>query len=161
MSARIPLSRGMFALVDEADAERVLTQGRWFAQPHRRTFYARRNLRRPDGSRGVLGMHTLLTGWPLVDHVNGDGLDNRRVNLRQATNAQNCANKPMHRNNVSGFKGVSPHGSGWRATITAAGRRISLGTYADPRSAARAYDAAALHYFGEFARPNFPQEIPA
>lgn len=109
-------------------------------------------------------MHGFLTGWPRVDHINGDGLDNRRSNLREANAAQNAANAGLRSDSVSGFKGVYPNTAGglpWKAEIRANGKRRYLGIFGDPATAARAYDAAAREAFGEFARLNFPQENAA
>jgi hypothetical protein len=154
----VPLSRGLVAIVDVEDYGRVAAQGAWHAVPNHRTFYARRNIRKPDGQRTAIALHTFLTGWLLVDHANGDGLDNRRENLRQATGLQNHANKRGYSNNTSGFKGVTWHErlGCWRARIGVAGRKLSLGLHETPEAAARAYDAAAIHHFGEFAALNFP-----
>ena len=93
-----------------------------------------------------------------IDHIDGDGLNNRRANLRHCTNQENCRNQGLARNNRSGFKGVSwyPNSGKWVATIWDGKRKVFLGYYADPVEAARAYDAKARELFGEFARPNFP-----
>lgn len=158
MSVEIPLTQGQFAIVDDEDAELVLAQGRWFAKRDGRTFYAGRKTRRVGGGQATLHLHTLLTGWPLVDHVNGDGLDNRRANLRPATKVENSRNRRLQSNNRSGFRGVSwiTAKRRWRASICVQGRRIYLGHYTTPEAAAAAYDAAAREHFGEFARLNFP-----
>lgn len=89
----------------------------------------------------------------IVDHVNGDGLDNRRSNLRLATHGQNMANSKMRSNNTSGFKGVSlDRQSGkWRAQIQHNKKRILLGCFDDPELAHKAYCEAAIKYHGEFA----------
>jgi len=163
MTLEIPLSRGLVALVDIDDYEQIVTAGKWYAFPHHNTSYARRCYRR-DGKNLHIAMHTFITGWGFVDHVNRNGLDNRRSNLRPATAAQNQMNRGIPRNNTTGFKGVYRDRLNrlkWRARIQADGRRIGLGTFATPLEAALAYDAAALHYYAEFARPNFPQEIGA
>jgi hypothetical protein len=157
--ARIPLTRGLTALVDDADAPAVLAAGAWFALPEGRTHYAARNYMREDGQRRVIRLHTFLTGWPRVDHRNGDGLDNRRDNLRPATYPQNNRNARRRSDNTSGYKGVSWRGdrSLWVARIWLGGRKLHLGYFSDPAEAARAYDAAAREHFGAYARPNFPE----
>ena len=157
----IPLSRGMVSIVDDEDYETVVAAGPWYACPSRNTFYAHRNTPRPGGGRTTQQMHTLLTGWPLADHANGNGLDNRRENLRPATSSQNAMNRATPSDNTSGFKGISRSGLKWRAYVGVSGRQTYLGSFTTPEEAARAYDAAALHHYGEFARPNFPQEVSA
>ncbi|MCO6011461.1 HNH endonuclease [Actinoallomurus purpureus] len=156
---KIPLSRGLVALVDDEDYDRVVTVGKWYANPSDRTFYARKNFWR-DGRCTSIRMHNLITGWPYVDHINGNGLDNRRANLRPATQAQNAKNRRRRSDNTSGFKGVSRHRDRrrWAAAIYIAGRRRHLGLFNDPTDAAKAYDAAASKAFGEFAHLNFPKE---
>jgi len=156
----IPLTRGLVALVDAADFDLVIAAGPWYAHPDRNTFYARTSYRR-DGKKRLVSMHTLVTGWGFVDHINGDGLDNRRLNLRPADNSKNQMNRGVPSNNTSGFKGVSRNDLRWQAQISVAGRRIHLGMFATPLEAAHAYDEAALYYFAEFARPNFPQSVSA
>lgn len=102
-------------------------------------------------------LHRLILGVTdpkiLVDHKNGDALDNRRNNIRIATTAQNCANKRQTKSRT-GFKGVSisKHGTSFRAQI---GReRIYLGMFPTAELAAEAYNKAAILYFGEFAYLN-------
>lgn len=158
MTAEIPLTQGLVTLVDQDDASTVLGQGKWYAHRNRHVIYALRMARRPDGSRYTLALHTFLTGWPLVDHINGDGLDNRRGNLRPATDAGNRRNARLRTDNTSGFKGVYWYKSRekWRAKIYVDGQGKCLGYHATPEEAARAYDAAARELHGEFARLNFP-----
>ena len=155
----IVLSNGDVALVDAADYDRVMNAaGTWYATPNRHTIYAGRKVRRPDGRQTTQLLHRFLTGdaWRQVDHINGDGLDNRRSNLRLATHAQNMRNRREQTNNSSGFRGVSRHNRRWRASISVGNKDRHLGYYDDPIEAARAYDAAALELSGEFARLNFP-----
>ena len=157
----IPLSRGLVALVDDDDYDRVTAVGKWYANPNHRTFYARKNFWRQGRYIAVL-MHSLITGWPSPDHVNGNGLDNQRHNLRPATSSQNSQNRRMRSDNTSGFKGVYLRDRGrWVASIWTAGKNRHLGLFATPEDAARAYDAAAAEIFGEFARLNFPKEQSA
>lgn len=92
----------------------------------------------------------------LVDHRNGNGLDNRRCNLRTASNSQNQRNKRGGSGGSSRFKGVTwrERGQKWEAQIHTGGRWLYLGQFQDERDAALAYNAAALAEFGEFARMN-------
>jgi hypothetical protein len=125
----------------------------------------------------LIYMHRLVAGTPAgmeTDHINGDGLDNRRANLRPATPSQNRANtgkprRPDGSRPSSRFKGVSWHrGRGkWVAKLairdaaTGERRYLNLGRYESEEAAARAYDAAAVAQWGAFARPNFPMEASA
>lgn len=158
MSARIALNGGRFALVDECDVP-LVREYKWRL--------VRGSKRQDDGLwyaiaswgswRPDIKMHTLITGWGLTDHINGDGLDNRRCNLRQATRSQNMWNRRKHRGR-SRYKGVTWHGQRlrWQARIKLAGREKSLGLYGREIDAALAYDAAARALFGDFAALNFP-----
>ncbi len=152
----VPLTRGVRALVDLDDYERVVAAGPWFAHPDGRTTYAVRHVRVRRGFHTTEKMHKFLTGWPMTDHRNGDGLDNRRANLRPATRSQNNANAQKRSNNKSGFKGVHWDGRKWQAGIRLDGRQRYLGRFDLVEDAARAYDTAACALFGEFARLNFP-----
>lgn len=154
----VPLTQGFVAVVDADDYERVMTAGTWQARPSARSAYAQRTIYFPGGRR-TLGLHTFLTGWARVDHRNGDGLDNRRKNLREATAKQNSANRQLNLNSATGFKGVGLDRGRWRARIQVDGRLQHLGSFDTPEEAAHAYDAAALELFGEFARPNFTGAI--
>jgi hypothetical protein len=159
--AEIPLTRGLVAIVDAEDAAQVLDMGRWYADVKPHTTYAAKGIRRGGpggGPQDTVYMHQVIAGARLVDHINSDGLDNRRVNLRPATNRQNQQNTRRRSDNTSGYKGVHWHAlrGRWRAEITTDSRRIHLGLFDDPIQAARAYDEAANRYFGEFARVNFP-----
>jgi len=107
-------------------------------------------------SRQILG---LTPGDPRqADHRNHDTLDNRRENLRVATRSENCRNRMRRVDNRSGFKGVSwnRERGQWRAQIWTGSTNKLLGTFADPVSAAKAYDEAACERHGEFALLNFP-----
>jgi hypothetical protein len=150
----IPLTRGKFALVDEADYV-WLSQRKWCAHKQIRKgvvyWYVIAATKKPKPY-----MHRLIVGasrGQLVDHKNGDGLDNRRENLRVATRAQNAMNRQPTRGRVVA-KGVNQVGERWYAAITVRGRRKHLGSFASERAAAQAYDDAAKKHFGEFARVN-------
>jgi hypothetical protein len=157
-------------LIDDEDATMV-ARYKWHLLTKRTRSYAATNLpdgpRHPDGRRNrrKLLMHNLLCPPPPgreTDHKNGDGLDNRRHNLRTATRTQNNANQGKRPNATSAYKGVSrkahAHSRPWVAAIKHAGHAHHLGYYPTPEHAARAYDAAARELFGEYARPNFTEE---
>lgn len=155
----IPLTQGKVAIVDAADYD-WLMQWKWCAYYHRGVWYAMRAICKPTGSHQCVHMHRAILNAPRhlqVDHINGDGLDNTRQNLRLCTNQQNSQNQGIAGNNTSGFKGVSYNKANrkWVAYIKLDGRRIHLGSFSSPQEAARAYDRKALELFGEFARPNF------
>jgi hypothetical protein len=127
----------------------------WYAHKKGKTFYAERSEQIAGGQRTV-SMHSLLTGYPRTDHIDGDGLNNHRANLRAASNAQNLHNQGVNTKNTSGFKGVSYYSRNgkWQAKIRVNGIKRHLGHFLTPEDAARAYDKAALELFGEFARSN-------
>lgn len=95
----------------------------------------------------------------ILDHINGDRSDNRIENLRPATQSQNLANAKKYKKSSSSYKGVAWHNRDkkWCANIKIEDKLKHLGYFTDEIEAAKAYDKAALELFGEFARPNFPQ----
>jgi len=95
-----------------------------------------------------------------VDHINGNPLDNRKSNLRICTHAENSNNTGPRKNNTSGYKGVywAKRNKRWLAQITHNGKQVYIGHYKDKEEAARAYDAKAKEFQGEFAYLNFPDE---
>jgi hypothetical protein len=145
---RIPLTQGKWAIVDAIDAPRVLPF-RWHAHRRGKVFYAARAI-----GRAKCYMHAFLCGVSSVDHRDGDGLNNRRSNLRPCTDSQNQANAPIRSDNTSGFKGVSFTRGKWRAFIRFHKKRFFLGCFESPQAAAAAYDQAAQRLFGEFAATN-------
>lgn len=109
---------------------------------------------------GPLAWLYMTGSWPghLVDHRNGKRDDDRWRNLRRATYEKNAQNSARHRDNLSGFKGVSLHMTGkWRARIRLNGREKSLGLFDTPESASLAYEAAARASYGEFYRAPNPE----
>lgn len=149
---RISLTQGQTAVVDLVDWPAV-SQYRWCADKRKYTFYAK-----ADG--GKTRLHKLLAPGKEIDHKDGDGLNNRRSNLRDVSGSQNQANRRVSSNNKTGFKGVRKNirDGRFRARIKIHGNRLSLGTYETPEQAAHAYDTAAKELHGEFARLNFPNE---
>lgn len=148
----IPLTRGLEAIVDAADYER-LAAVKWYAQPAHSGHYAKRHVQ-SGGVRQDVYMHRVVLGVDqTVDHINGNRLDNRRANLRVCDPAQNAWNRAGR--GALGFKGISPNGSGWKAEIRARGKPRYLGSFRTPEDAARAYDKAAAELHGDFASLNF------
>jgi hypothetical protein len=146
----IPLTRGMWATIDLADFERVRTF-KW--QPHKegRTWYAR------NSTSSTTSMHRVImqaTTGQFIDHIDGDGLNNRRSNLRFATLSQNQGNRRLSKNNKSGYKGVSwnNHSRKWLAQIVIQNKNIYLGLFDSIEDARVAYAEAAKRYFGDFMR---------
>jgi len=160
----IPLTRGMVARVDDEDYER-LVRHRWHLADTGTRFYVARYCRVGEKrGRSKLWMHREVIGAPaglFVDHIDGDGLNNQKANLRLCTYSQNNRNKVKTRARRR-FRGIRPvkdskHGR-WRADITINGKTRYLGTFATDVEAARAYDRVLIEVGGEFARPNFPDE---
>lgn len=119
--------------------------------------------KRYQGHRIAFAMHH--GRWPdgSVDHINHDRLDNRIVNLREATEAENKRNSLLRSDNTSGFKGVCENRkriNKWQASIKVNKKLIFLGNYPTPELAAIAYDRAAIRHHGEFACTNFPAALP-
>lgn len=161
----IPLSRGLWMLVDATDYERIGAV-QWSAgrNPDDEARYAIRTVYIPR--RRTEYAHRIIMGLPpgrtpQVDHINRDTLDNRRANLRICNRDRNVHNTGLRVDNTSGFKGVSWHlnKTQWQVRITDHGRRHSLGYFNDPIEAAHAYDTAAIRLHGEFARLNFPLHV--
>jgi hypothetical protein len=156
----IPLGDGVYAYVDAADYE-WLNQWQWRLHGG----YAARHVNR-KGKYGVIFMHREIMQPPagrIVDHINGNKVDNTRANLRNITPGQNVQNKRKHRGTSSIYKGVSYYKAGhcWRAQVVLGKESFYLGQFDSEVEAARAYDYKAVELFGEFARPNFPEDWPA
>jgi hypothetical protein len=156
---RIPLSQGQYAIVDISDYE-WLIQWKWNAcwDPKGKRFYAKR----PGPNNSQIAMHRELTQAKpkyKVDHIDGDGLNNVRSNLRVCTHAQNCRNRAVSRARKNGFKGVTRRRANgkWRVRIMVNYKLIYIGDFDDEIAGAHAYDKAAIRYHGKFAQLNFPQ----
>jgi len=159
---RIPLTRGQFAIVDPEDYDR-LSRYKWYAVEGPRTFYAVRSLTngRKEKRKNAY-MHHMVIHIPagmFCDHINRNGLDNRKANLRPATHTQNVWNRrKFKQDSRSKYKGVdwANDMKRWRARIRVNGKRLYLGSFAEEIDAAKAYDEAARKHHGQFASLNFP-----
>jgi hypothetical protein len=147
---------GEFAIVNGDDYGKLMSY-KWYlsgssGNTHR---YARSQDRK--GERSYF-MHRVILPPPpgmVIDHINGNTLDNRKENLRICTTAQNCANRHLHRTNKTGFRGVSSQGRHYRATVRKNWKTVYRGVFKTPEEAARAYDINARIHHGDFAVLNF------
>ncbi len=154
---KIALTQGKFAKVDDSDYD-FLNKWKWTAVKDTKTFYATRHGKfSVEGNRNLVYMHRVILKTPKklkTDHIDGDGLNNQRKNLRVCTDSQNAQNKSKPKNNTSGIKGVSWYSKGnkWRATINIQGKYVHLGYFTDKVDAYKAYCVACVKYHGDFAR---------
>lgn len=149
----IPLTRGKVALVDDDDFEE-LSKYKWHCMKYRDKLYARRCV----GRNTKIYMHRQIAGDPeglVVDHSNGNGLDNRKSNLRNCTQQENLCNRPGRIDGTSLFKGVTKEGNRWVAKITAQSITKTIGAFTEEIDAALAYDREALNLHGAYAQTNF------
>ena len=154
----IPLTQGKVAIVDNEDWEKLL-QCKWYVIEGKTKWYAMRRSS-DNGKRRTIYMHREILKPPSrmdTDHINGDGLDNRRSNLRIATRAQNKQNARSQRGSTSKYKGVcwNRNATKWQAQICVDIKHIYLGLFDNEEEAARAYDKRARELFREFALTNF------
>lgn len=145
----------LVAIVDDLDAN-VLVNIKWNAFKGRKTFYAAATI----GGKLML-MHRFLLcingRHNHIDHKNGNGLDNRRENIRVCNSTQNNINRGVYKNNRVGIKGVSLFKNGkFGARITIGGKLSHIGTFDTAEDAGKAYDKCARLHHGEFANINFP-----
>lgn len=158
---KIPLTQGKFALIDDEDWP-AISGYKWHAAKFPHTFYAKSNIPIGDGKGTTIRMHSIIlcpnTGQQ-VDHINHNGLDNRRNNLRLCTNQQNQGNRRKWKPKSSLYKGVfwDKQKNKFRASIRRNMKLKHLGCFHDEIEAAKAYDIEALKHFGEFALINFKE----
>jgi hypothetical protein len=162
MPKKIALTRGYFAVVDDEDYHLVADK-KWTAVVYNRCHrvYATHYFRDDGGKVRAIAMHRLLVKVApgmVVDHINGDALDNRRENLRICTTAENLRNRKPHKrfkNPHIKYKGVCPYGEKFAAKICIDKKQRTIGVFDTQIAAARAYDAEAKRLHGNFARVNF------
>lgn len=158
MTKEIQLTQGKVTLVDD-DVYEWASKFKWCVNRIGRNWYAIRNNARGTKPGSSL-LHREILNAPAemgVDHINNDGLDNRRSNLRLASKIENARNMQVSSLNTSGFKGVvwNKQKNKWMARLSDKGKQIHLGFYVEIEDAARAYDEGARKYFGDFAKTNF------
>jgi hypothetical protein len=157
----LELNKGQTCQIDKEDLWKIA----------RYTWFARLIAGRPyvmtsayeNGRHKRIMLHRLIMDAQkgvVVDHINGDGLDNRKSNLRICSHRQNILNQKKSKLGSSQFKGVRRYVrfNKWGAQITVHGKQIHLGVFETEDEAARAYDEASLKYFGDFSRLNFKRK---
>lgn len=156
----IKISQGNYAFVDDCDYE-IVSKFKWRSLVCKTNIYASGRITRGVGAKSVL-MHRFILGLSSkdkieVDHINGNGLDNRRSNLRPCTRGENSRNLKKRSDNTSGYKGVcwTNDRKKWIAQIQFNGKHWRIGRFNNKIDAALAYDRVAKEKFGEFAKLNF------
>lgn len=156
----IPLTKGKHTIVDEADYEH-LSKMKWRITHNG---YARHDINN-SSTRACLFMHRIIMNCPddmIIDHINGDKLDNRKCNLRLCTHNDNkkARNKPRKAlgQYTSKYKGVCLYRKRWLAKLESNGKQHYIGMFATEKEAAIAYNNFALIYHGEFARLNIVED---
>lgn len=153
---KLKLSNGMYSLLDDQDYLWA-SEYRWMGRPYHSGW---RVCREESRTGKTIYLHREITKAPTgleVDHVDGNGLNNTRTNLRVCTHSENGKNRRVNQNSKSGYKGVvwREHAGKWQANITVDKKRIYLGYHDTPEQAAQAYDLASKQYHGDFAHLNF------
>lgn len=150
----VKLTRGLFAQVDDSDFEWI-NKYTWATRLDQTRYYAITHTSRKDKKQGTVFMHTLIMNPPKgmeIDHIDGNGLNNQRNNLRIVTHSQNMMNQRSARK----YKGVFITKKGYIRTAIRVNNEIYYaGTSKTEEQAAKRYDALASYYYGEFARLNF------
>jgi len=154
----INLTQNKITLVDDEDFK-YLNQYHWHTRKMGNTFYAGRNIKTEKGQRIIL-MHreilNILESIQEGDHIDGDGLNNVKLNLRVCSHKENSRNKRSRKNSSSNYLGVAFYKpKPWKAQIRVDNKLINLGSFNTEIEAAMVYDEAAKKYFGEFANLNF------
>jgi len=162
---------GFEVMVDDEDAPMVLSKKwhiNWYALKNRGLHYFLNNTH-IDGKSVSKSLHRTIMGCvcndgKVVDHIDGNTLNCTKENMRICSHTGNMRNQTLHKNNKTGYKGVSRRTNGKRFTtyIRVGGKTINCGTFSNAEDAAKRYDECAIKYFGEFSRLNFPlvKEVP-
>jgi hypothetical protein len=155
---QIALTQGQFAKVDDADYD-FLNKYKWTLSRsyHGGTSYAKKNITLVNGKQKCVQMHRMILATKSgleIDHIDGDGLNNQRSNLRICTHADNMKNRGINKDNTSGFKGVywNKEKKKWRAYISCDKKWIYLGSFSKKEDAYKSYCDACIKYHGEFSK---------
>ncbi len=154
----IKLTKGQFALVDDEDYKQ-LNRFKWIASTSkiRNTYYARRAMLDCNGKQKIVQMHRIIMGITnpkiIIDHKDGNGLNNQRNNLRVCSHSQNSSNRKSAKNSSSKYLGVTfcKENGKWRAQIRKFNVNHHIGYFIDEKNAALAYQSKAKEIHGEFA----------
>ena len=155
---KIPLTQDKFALVDDEDFEKV-NQYKWYAKRKDHIFYAARHITISYKNYQMLFLHNFISPPPkgkFIDHIDGDGLNNQKNNLRVAMPIENSRNRKIDKDNISGYKGVyhRKDTGKFRAYIAINRKQYALGNFDTAIEAAKAYNQKASEVWGEFAKLN-------
>ena len=153
----VPLSRGKFALIDNEDYD-LISKYTWHVVLERKLYYRAKSSTGLGKKGAFIYMSRLIMNakpGQVVDHKNGNTLDNQKKNLRFCSHTENKRNCVKHRDSKNPYKGVTKRRYGWDAKISFNKKGIYIGKFATAKKAAIAYDMAAQYFFGEFARLNF------
>jgi len=158
----IPLTKGKIALIDDEDYEKVSRHKWHICKSKWGQIYAVTDTKTDTGRKIKKAMHRLILDVNIsfhilqIDHISGDGLDNRRFNLRICTPFQNAGNQKISKNNTSGYKGVGWDivKKMWRSCIKINGKTLHLGYFRNKIDAAITYNNVAVKYWGGFAKIN-------
>jgi len=160
---KIPLTQGKYTIVDDEDYE-SLSQHKWYAKKQSGTYYAVRNVTVSTKKQKTIRMHRVIMDAPSgmeVDHINHDGLDNRKsINLRLCDKHGNQRNQRIRKGTTSKYKGVhwQKEGRLWVAQAKRDGKQYYLGCSKNEIVAAKKYDTFVKDHYGEYAYLNFPEE---
>lgn len=167
MPKEVKLTRGLVSLVDDEDYDRVM-QFCWQGYPHCKTFYAQRSMQLGNGKQKTVQLHRFIlkleAKTPIVDHRDGNGLNNQKSNLRLCSLAENARHLIRPPKNNTGYRGVYFDRNKERYIVQAHdrfGKKMWVGTFKDLIEAALAFDRHAREHYGEFCgRLNFPDALP-
>ena len=155
MPSFIELTQGFITLVDDEDYDNLNNYNWYYSHG-----YATRMSKEPN--RKIIHMHRVIKNTPPgmeTDHINNNGLDNRKCNLRICTRIENIHNSKIRKDNTSGYRGVTFHKATnkWMSRVQNLKNRIILGYFDTAKEAALEYDKKAKEFHGEFAKLNFPR----